>query len=293
VRTLLVVLVLLASACAAGAPARPATGAAPTAPAEPVAEGSYDVEALPEASGLAASRRNPGVWWMMNDGRNQGVWALGRSGETLGRIALGGFRGRDTEDIAVGACGTQTCVYVADIGDNGLARDEVRIARLAEPDLSAGVPAEPVAADVVVLQYPDGAADAEALFVDAQGTPYIVTKSGDEPRLFAAPGWADGTLLPRGEVPMPPTFGGLFGPLVTAADNRPGRVLLRTYDAVVEFVAPSEDAPLAEFPTWPSEVLPSASEPQSEAIAYLADGSGYATAGEGSPTIWVVHREAG
>jgi hypothetical protein len=242
---------------------------------------------IPEASGIAASRRNPGVWWLLDDGRTVAVWAISDTGSTLGRVVMDGFRGRDNEDLAVGPCPEGTCVYVADIGDNRGTRDEVRVARFAEPDLTRGVPSAPAPTAVAHLRYPDGPLDAEALLVDAAGVPLVVTKGGS---LFAAPGFADGTLVALGHVPLGPAVGGLLGAMVTAADSRPGRVVLRTYDSVVEFTAPSEDAPLAEFPTWQLASVPSPVEPQSESIAYTPDGHGYVTLSEGDPRIWMVRK---
>jgi hypothetical protein len=297
------------------APAPDATAAAPAPPA-PVDHcpapadcygpaqrvGSYDVAAVPEASGLAASVRNPGVYYLLDDGRTSRVWVLRPEEGLLGAVGVSGLEGRDTEDLAVGACGAgdpATCVYVGDIGDNGRRREQVRVHRFVEPDLSAGVP-DSVGADSVALRYPDGPTDAEALLVDADGVPLVIAKASfDEDsgvtgptRVYRAPGWAGGTMTDLGELPLPPPRLGLaegvVGHVVTGADARPGRVLVRTYDAVFEYEAAEDAAPLATFPAWPVAESPSGRQRQSEAVAYRADGCGYLAVAEDDPAIWGV-----
>ena len=100
------------------------------------------LRAITEASGLAASRRNPGVWWTHNDsgGPNQ-VFALSDSGALLSTITLTNAENRDWEDIAVGPPSGHggATLYVADSGDNTVIQDptggrgNVRIYRLPEP----------------------------------------------------------------------------------------------------------------------------------------------------------------
>jgi hypothetical protein len=294
-------LAMLTISCAPAASTVAPTLEVEAAYGEPTPAGRYDATTVDEASGLAASVRNPGVWWLLDDGRTSTVWAIGAAGELIGPIKLSGFRSRDAEDLAVGPCAPEvarTCVYVGDIGDNSSRRSTIRVARFVEPDLSggsagtAGVPLRPVHADVVDLRYPEAPSDAEALLVDMQGTPYVVTKESH--RLFRAEGFADSTLADLGPVPLPrstgPSLDDLAGHLVTSADSRPGRVLLRTYGEAFEYVAPDPRAPLSEFPSWPARMVPSAREPQSESIAYTRDGAGYETLSEGDPTIWLVRR---
>lgn len=297
-RGLLPLLAVLALSCFPAAPTTPLASPAATSGSgygEPVRAGRYDAVTVDEASGLAASVRNPGVWWLLDDGPTSGVWAISATGATIGRVQLAGFRSRDAEDLAVGPCeGGRACVYVGDIGDNLRRRSDIQVARFVEPDLSAGVPAEDVPAQVITLRYPDAPADAEALLVDAGGAPYIVTKDPADTRLFAAEGFADGTLTDLGPVPVPRpkglSLGGLAG-AVTAADSRPGRVVLRTYAHAVEYAAPDGQAALPGLAGWTAHVVPSAPEPQSESIAYTSDGAAYATLSEGDPTIWLVRRD--
>lgn len=263
---------------------------------------------MPEASGLAASQRTPGVWYLLDDGPGTSqVWLLGADATLLGAVEVAGLDGTDTEDLAVAPCGPEdpsSCVYIADTGDNLRARSSVEVVRFTEPDLAAGPPSEPVPADTVELRLPAGPADVEALLVDRSGTPHLVTKarfdqtSGQtEPaRLLVAPGFADGDLAAVGEVPVPapavPLAAELVGNVITGGDallsERPGRVLLRTYDHVLLYTAPSPDAPLSTLPIWNVREVPTPFLPQAEAIAWAAGGCGYATVSEGVGDLWQV-----
>src|SRR5437660_5290761 len=80
------------------------------------------LQELPEASGLAASRRTPGVLWSHNDSGEPVVFALTPAGAVKGRVRVTGARVKDWEDIAVGPCPQSTCLYIADIGDNNETR---------------------------------------------------------------------------------------------------------------------------------------------------------------------------
>ena len=96
---------------------------------------------IKEASGIAASRKNPGVLWTHNDsgGKNR-LFAFDTLGSNLGYYMLAGAQNHDWEDIALGpAAGTNdSYLYVADIGDNSLSRDVKFIYRVREPRVSVG-----------------------------------------------------------------------------------------------------------------------------------------------------------
>jgi hypothetical protein len=270
---------------------------------QPARVGTFDVDALPGASGLAAGVRNPDVLYLLDDRPGTGeVWAVQTDGTMLGAIAVPGLDALDTESLTLGPCSPadrSPCLYVGDIGDNLRSRRDITVHRFTEPDLSDGVPASAADVEVIRLTYPDRAEDAEALLVDDEGVPHIVTKAPYDPttqvtgaaRLLAAPGFTDGELIDLGEVPVPapdaPLQSQLVGNVVTGADQRPGRVLLRTYDQVLAFVG-DEAAPLGEFPTWEVARLPVPFQLQPEAITWDADGCGFYSVGEQSGDIWHV-----
>jgi hypothetical protein len=291
------------------APAAPTPDAAPAPDcpdsvcyAEPERVGVFDAEMIPGASGLAVSRLDPDRLYILDDREGTSeVWVVRTDGTMLGAIGVAGLDALDTEALGVGPCGPgdpTTCIYVGDIGDNLRSRTDITVHRFPEPDLEAGLPAAAVDAAVIRLRYPGAPEDAEALLIDDEGVPHIVTKAAFDretretgpARLLRAPGWSDGTLEDLGQVPVPPPatpMQSLFvGNVVTGGDQLPGRVILRTYDQVVELVADTADAPLASLSRWRTSTPPAPFEVQSEAIAYAPDGCGYYTVGERSGDIW-------
>ena len=136
------------------------------------------VPGLSEASGLALSRRAPGHLWTHNDSGEPIVVALDARGAVTGRVRLTGATVEDWEAIAVGPCGTGSCLHVGDIGDNEAGRKRITVYRLPEPDGASGSAA---VADVFHATYPDGPHDAEALLIGGDGRIYIVTKGETGP----------------------------------------------------------------------------------------------------------------
>jgi hypothetical protein len=94
-------------------------------------------------------------------------------GGVVGKVRVAGAKVGDWEDISVGVCPHGTCLYIADIGDNGGVRDHITVYRVAEPEPTAQATG-PV--EAFHATYPDGPQDAEALFVTAQGQLFIITK---------------------------------------------------------------------------------------------------------------------
>jgi len=155
----------------------PAAGSAgtqsPTAPACKPAGATVGLPGLPEASGLAASGISPGRFWTHNDSGKPEIVALDSKGVITGRVSLSGAALDDWEAITSARCGTGTCLYVADIGDNDATRKEIAVYRIIEPVKVAGT----VPVDAVIrATYPDGPQNAEALLAAPDGRLYIVTK---------------------------------------------------------------------------------------------------------------------
>ncbi len=265
----------------------------------PVRIGQFDPEVLSEVSGLAVSSRDPDILYVLDDGSGTPtVWVVRRDGEMLGSFEVQGLDARDTESLAVGPCGDRhrSCLYIGDVGDNRRSRQEIAVLRVEEPDLAGGLPLEPLPGEAVRLRYPDGAHDAEALLVGADGALVIITKAPFDPEtqvtgathVYRAVGFADGSLEHLGELtlPEPPLsfHAQLAGNVVTGAEAVAGHVVLRTYDQVLSLRGDD----LATLPTWDVRAIPSPFELQSEAIALDVDGCGVLTAGERVGDIWLV-----
>jgi hypothetical protein len=138
---------------------------------------------LPEASGLAMSRRSPNLLWSINDSDDPTVVALSTTGELKGQVRLTGAAVRDWEALSVGPCAGGSCLYVGDIGDDGAKRMQVTIYRVPEPKADDAATPQ---VDTFVVAYPDSAHDAESLLVTSDQSLFIITK-GHPTVLYRAP----------------------------------------------------------------------------------------------------------
>ncbi|MEU9266879.1 WD40 repeat domain-containing protein [Streptomyces sp. NPDC048251] len=164
--------------------------AASTAPAAYAADGDkgFTIEdpRITESSGLAASRRHPGVYWTHNDS-DDGPYLYAvdsATGKTVARLTLTGVgTPRDVEAISIGP-GNE--IWVGDIGDNlGGTWQYVWIYRLPEPKKLVD---QTVKATQYVVKYSDGARDAESLLVHPRtGRVYIIDKKEDGGHLYEGP----------------------------------------------------------------------------------------------------------
>jgi hypothetical protein len=232
--------------------------------------------ALDEASGIAASRVHPDVFWVHNDSEGSpALYAIDAHGALLAEIDLPGAGTQfDWEDIATGPCPAGDCVYIGDIGDNYHDRDDRAIIRLPEPAPRSGR-AEGV--ERFPIRYPDGPRDAEALFVLPDTSLYIISKGRSGPvTVYRYPGrLAAGERvslqvvqrLSPGLVQLPD--------LVTGASALPdGRtVLVRTYSHL-QLYRFQGDTLAALWPGSGFDLLALA-EPQGEGVEVLSDGTVY------------------
>lgn len=265
--------ILLSTAIAAPAPAaRAAAGV------QPATVCTISDKRLDELSGLAVTGNGyVTIDDSSDDARRRRIFYL-TSRCALSRTVSYPSRPRDTEDLAVAPDGT---LWVADIGDNGRSRETVGLWRLA-----------PGAARPVLhrFTYPDGAHDAEALVLNGDGTPVIVTKDPFTAGLYvpaATPKAAATTALRRaGSFRIPDTSTsnpfGISGRLVltggaTAPDGT--KVALRTYADAFEFPVTDGDV-IAAIATGTAVNTALPDEPQGESLAYSADGTSLLTVSE-------------
>jgi hypothetical protein len=187
-------------------------------------EGRLAHPPIREASGIAASRRHPGVFWVHNDSGNpSALFAVRRDGTLLREYAVRAPN-LDWEDIAADSDGH---LYIGDIGNNGKRLRLRAIYRIDEPD-PAGPDDGPLSTTGAwYYTFPtDGRFDAESLFIDG-GRAVIVAKTFDErpAELFAVP---LGTEAPLGAPVLPQLLGSLPGfvePATGAAIAADGRRL--------------------------------------------------------------------
>ncbi|MBL8974856.1 MAG: PKD domain-containing protein [Myxococcales bacterium] len=254
-------------------------------------QGDLAAPALSEASGLAPSRRAPGVVWTHNDSGEPVLFTHTLAGAPLGVYTLQGAELRDWEDMALGPGpkSGQDYLYVGDIGDNNEEYAAVTVYRVPEPpvDVAAtGVKASLGGVEALVFTYPGGAAhNAETLLVDpVLGDLYIVGKAADghSPVFRAAAPLQSGALAEVTALDFGP--GGLTtGGSVSAAGDW---VVVRTYFGARMWHRPS-GAPLWQAFAGKFCTPPLAMEMQGEAIGFAGAGIDYFTTSEGvSPPLY-------
>ncbi|MQA62270.1 MAG: hypothetical protein GEU86_12380 [Actinophytocola sp.] len=225
-------------------------------------------ERLAELSGLAADGQH--IYAANDGGSALEVFVLDQKC-AVQRSVTGDIDPYDIEDMALAADGT---LWLADTGDNRKQRETVALHALA-PDGTASLHR---------LTYPDGQHDAEALLLDREGVPHIVTKhvlgrSGvyrPEGEL-ASPGPTPLEKVAEVSIAATRTKGGPVGAassvlLTGGAVSKDGDVIaLRTYTDVYLYAAPDGDvvAALAGEPVR----IPLPDEEQGEAIAFTPDGA--------------------
>ncbi len=140
----------------------------------PVTNGYINSYNIWEASGLIASRQNPGVLWTHNDSGFPGtIFALSTNGSFLAQWTLPNAPSGDYEDIAIGPGPNPQFhyIYLGNIGDNFWTRSSIHVYRFPEPaayDFQAGANAYDYIPEVqdIELIYPDGPHNAEGMLVD-------------------------------------------------------------------------------------------------------------------------------
>ena len=228
---------------------------------------------IPEASGLAVSRRHPRLLWSHNDSGNApDLFAIDSAGVLRGRVEVP-VRTRDWEDISAARCPSGDCLFLGDIGDNDSERRRIQIIRVPEP---AAGDEETGPVDVFRASYADGPHNAEAMFVVGADV-FVITRDGTGGIYRAAlpdgPG-RDLTLQRIGQV-------GLAA--VTDAEASPDEqsIVVRTsHEAIIYRTADLIRG--GAVPYGLRIPLNGLREPQGEGVALDANGMLY-LASEGSP----------
>ncbi len=270
-----IVLAIASVSCASS------TGGPKFAPA--LTTGTVETPLVQEASGLVASRKNPGVLWVHNDsGDEPRLYAFTTQGKLLGTCTITGAKARDWEDIAAGPGPepNRTYLYIGDIGDNNARYPSVRVYRVPEPDVEPGKllgPIRSAPAETIELKYPDGPRDAETLLVDPLTRDiYLVAKREIFCKVYLAP-YPQSTTQPTTMtrvtlLPWSVATGGDVAP-----DGR--SVIVRSYHNASLWTRPAGE-PLWKAFTGPRVDVPLANEPQGEALSFDATGRGYFTISE-------------
>ncbi|WP_197231384.1 hypothetical protein [Novipirellula artificiosorum] len=240
---------------------------------------------LVESSGLAASSREPGYFWSHNDsGDSARMFAFNDRGQTSGRCQLVAASAIDCEDMASFLFGGRSHLLLADCGDNQRRRSSISLHLVEEPDPTKTTMIHRVG--TIVVSYPDGPADCEAVAVDVdRGQILLITKNSlPIARVYAVNLDCLNDPLPWTKHASATYMGAFAMPMVTAADINPrnGDLWVANYFKGFCFRCRDRNASLAaqlnslpepaELPPWR----------QIEAIGVDAKGDVWVTS-EGSP----------
>lgn len=265
--------------------------------------GDVENPGLSEASGLAASRVNPGYFWSHNDSGNPNVlFYFDDKGKGLRTFELVGTQNRDWEDMAiVGESDGSATVYVADFGDNNAAYADYTIYWFKEPVINSGTSSKISTVNFLKFKLPDGARDMECLLMDQKTKDiFIVSKRENNKRLYKIPA---SSIIPsanvQAEFVQELTFSTpiISDPRVIAvnyisggavsADN--SEILIKNYYEMNYWKRSSGESIPSALKRPPVKVTyaginsdGTGQEIQGEAVSFAADGSGYYTLGEGS-----------
>ena len=245
--------------------------------------GVVENEDIKEASGVVASRANPGVLWVHNDsGDKNRIFAINEKGKNLGEYYLDNCVARDWEDIAVGPgpVDGRSYIYVADIGDNGAKYEIKYVYRFFEPEVSSDEPPKNhniQSIDIIKFRYPDGKRDAEALMIDPLTKDcYIISKRELNIRVYQCR-----YPQPLDRVRTLRCIDTLDLFMIVAADISPsGReIIMKNYHQIHYWKRNSKETIKKTLSRTPQN-LPYIKEPQGEAVAWDHKGSGYLTISE-------------
>jgi hypothetical protein len=245
---------------------------------------TIDDSSLAELSGVAASRKNPGLLWVHNDGPRSELYLWSTNGLFYGTFTFSQAMS-DFEDIAIGP-GPQPntdYVYGGDIGDNTSIRTEIHVFRFPEPRVTqSSSELISVGETVITLVYPDGAHDAEGLLVDPiTGDLFIASKEIGIFHLYKA---TQAQLNSGDVVQLALVQNGAFGP-VSGGDISPdGTQIVLRYENEARLwqrrPGESVEAALGRV----GEKIPVVGiplEPNGEGISFAPDSRSYYTISEG------------
>lgn len=150
--------------------------------------GQINYKKIPEASGIAVSKRQKQVFWLINDGgHSESVYAINQQGKSIGQFKLKGVENTDWEDIASFEYEGTPYLMIADIGDNKARRKHYTLYFVKEPKvkkLDSEKTLRLKAKWQLKFTYEDGAKDSEAAAVDIANNRVLLLSKRDKPPAF-------------------------------------------------------------------------------------------------------------
>lgn len=229
------------------------------------------IPVIEETSGIADSKLNDGFLWVHEDSGNPTELILtGHDGKVSKKVFIKDVVNRDWEDMAISGHD----IFIGDIGDNNLVRQEYSIYYFPEPPSSVDTIKNAV---TISFQYPDGPHDAEAFLVDPDTKNiYVITKRDNASKIYQIShpykkGSANTASL-EGSLPYPG--------VVSAALSTDGKeILVKTYVGINYYKRKTGQSIIQSLQSVP-KILPYKIEPQGEAICFNKNNTGFYTLSE-------------
>lgn len=248
-----------------------------------ISQGIIDNPEINEASGLAASIVNDGMFWTHNDSGNEPqIFLIDEHARHKATIDFNKLENRDWEDIAIGPGPEENTsyIYIGEIGDN-LSRYEYKyIYRVKEPHIKEREDAVKLSMsnfDSIKFVLPDGQRDSEALMIDPITKDiYVFSKREKKVSLYILP-YPQSTrevITAQFVLQLPLTQ---INSADISADGK--EILIKNYNHVYYWYKTSNESIRELLQTKPV-LVPYVTEPQGESIAFDRQGKGYYTISE-------------
>ena len=239
--------------------------------------GKIQNDDINEASGIIASRKNPGIIWTHNDGGGKNrIFGFDYHGDHVIEIWLDNCDLIDCEDIAIMNIDGKDFILLGDIGDNKAKRDEIYLYLIPEMEIDPDIPDQSISmANIqkITLQYPDGNRDSEAFVVLPDNKIMIITKREQANRFYTAKIDLDKNNITMDfqlEIPLTKIVG---ADLLKDGEN----LIFKNYENIYSMVFDYS----TELPNiFTVKNLDYEVEPQGEAICWDLLGNGYFTLSE-------------
>jgi hypothetical protein len=296
---LVFLLSLLVSACIKVMPDPTDPSAGESSYSDAMDRGELESPRIMEASGIAASRKNPGYFWVTNDSDVQGpmLYLIDSLGKGRREYSLQGTSQRDWEDLAiVGESDGSATVYVGDIGDNFQDNPNYRIYWFKDLKITSNVYTILTDVNKLTFHLPDGFHDMETMLVDQQTKDiFVISKRENNKRLYKIPASkvVNGATVTAEfiedlsfSVPFTNDLKIQQAYYLTGGSVSPdnSEILIRSYVGVYYWKRKTgESIPAALL--RPAKAVPYKMEPQGEGVSFAHDGSGYYTVSEAPDNI--------
>ena len=238
--------------------------------------------ALSAASGIAASRAYPGMFWIEDDkAGNSDIYLVDSTGAERAVCNVVGANHRDWTDMGIGPGPTPgvNYIYLADIGDSKANNSACYIYRVPEPSTPFGsgvLQSSTAQADKITFIYPNGPRDAETILIDpASNDLYILDKyAASDVYYLPYPQSTDTTIVAKEIIRSMPVPDGPLRAGNISSDRK--EILMKSYTSIYLWhITPGESILDALLST--PVTIPITPEVQGEALCYTPDNSEFWT----------------